>query len=92
MKKCTQTGWAVKWRSKNRLDGKREHFSGDWKLDKPTQFSAYHPCFFKTREAARAWVRERYGYIAKRRDLWREPHGWKMPLIVRAKVEMKELR
>jgi len=74
-----QTAWAILWRSENRLDGKQEHLVG----------TPYHPCrtvLFDTRQEARAFIAEQYGYIRNHPDLRAEPFGWKMPQAVRVKI------
>jgi hypothetical protein len=71
--------WAAQWRSRNRLDGYCEHLCFE-----PVGI----PKLFTTRAAARAWIKERYGYIAQRPDLRREPHGWMMPRPVRVKISI----
>jgi hypothetical protein len=73
--------WAVQWRSCNRLDGRREFFL--W-LNPST------PALFQTRAEARAYIREKYGYIAERPDLRREPHGWRLPRPVKVTVALRE--
>lgn len=70
--------WAALWRSDNELDGKREHI----------MFDQLMPKLFHTRQQARDWIAERYGYIKERPDLRGEPHGWKMPVPVRVKVQL----
>lgn len=69
--------WALKWRSDNRLEGRREHLMllhlGALKL-------------FRTRADARAFRDNHYGYIRRRKDLRIEPHGWKFPAIVKVKI------
>lgn len=72
--------WALKWRAKNRLDGITEHFI----------YEGCIPCLFETRQEARAYADKHYGYIRTRLDLQTEPHGWKMPIAVRA--QLVELR
>lgn len=74
--------WAAEWRSENELDGVTRHL-----IQTPD-----HPCvfLFRTRKACQAWIRHNYGYIAKRPDLRREPHGWRMPQPVR--VEVRKLK
>ena len=86
--------WAIKWRSENQTDGKREvllgRFDGE-RLTAPPNLSGYTKSVFKTRKMARDYVRNHYSYIAKRPDLRREPHGWKAPLIVKVRVLIKEI-
>lgn len=73
--------WAIKWRSDNALDGKRERLGcGHTGL----------PIIFRTRAEAQTFIRQTYGYIAKRPDLRREPHGWKMPKAVRVRIIVEE--
>jgi hypothetical protein len=72
--------WAILMRSENKLDGYRQHFDG----------TTNHPCrrrLFETRKEAREFIKQHYAYF-KRPDLRAEPHGWKMPLPVRVKVEV----
>jgi hypothetical protein len=72
--------WGVLWRSKNVLDGERIYLQGT--PDHPSR-----TLLFYTRREARAHVAERYGYIRHRPDLRREPHGWRMPVVVRVTVK-----
>jgi len=44
---------------------------------------------FTSRAAARAWIKAKHGYIAKRPDLRREPFGWFMPRPVRVTVSVQ---
>jgi hypothetical protein len=46
------------------------------------------PALFRTRREARMWIRDCYGYIARRSDLRTEPHGWRMPRAVRVRVNV----
>lgn len=72
--KKERTGWALKWRSKNRLAGKTEYLFGD----------------FKTRAEARQHRDKEFGYIRHRPDLRCEPHGWKLPAVVRVRIIVTE--
>ena len=74
--------WAIEWRSKNRLDGERRHFI----------WAPLGPVLFDTRQRARGYVEDIYGYIRERPDLRAEPHGWRMPRAVRVEVILKALR
>lgn len=76
--------WAIKFVSENRLDGRQENVLIDSEVD--TRL----PRLFRTRSAARSFVRDAYGYIAKRPDLRAEPHGWKMPQVVRVSLQITE--
>lgn len=66
-------GWGLRDYSKNERDGERVHLL----------WSKGRPLFFNTREEARAYNREHYGYIRNRPDLQREPHGWTVPKVVK---------
>lgn len=80
--KRSQEAWGILWRSENRLDG----------VDRRLVGVSHHPSrtlLFETRKAARAFIRSRYGYIAKRRDLRAEPHGWRMPIPVRVTISVE---
>ena len=76
----TKTRWAVKWISDNRLSGHIEHF-----LHTPEGWKV-----FRTRAEARAYRNEHYGYIKNRPDLRAEPHGWKMPRVVKVVLSIQE--
>ena len=71
--------WGVVWRSANRADGQRCHLLGDG-LGVRT---------FATKRDAAAYISQQYGYIAKRADLRREPHGWFLPVAVRVRVRVE---
>ena len=71
------TIWAAQWQSYNRLDGDVKHILSE----------NYLPMLFRTRKEAREYIREIYGYIAKRPDLQDEPHGWRMPRAIKVKLE-----
>lgn len=75
--------WAVKFRSNSRLGGYHEYFLR-------FKFGDITPALFRNRKEARSFAREKYGYIRKRRDLRREPHGWLSPQIVKVKFELWE--
>ena len=79
--------WALKWRQENRLDGKTEHIIRH-------HHGAYnYPTFlvFHTRREAREHLKANYGYLRTRPDLKAEPHGWKMPQVVKVVVSIKEV-
>lgn len=48
-----------------------------------------NPLLFKTRQDARAWAKEHYGYIKYRKDLRTEPHNWRMPRPTLVKVHLE---
>jgi len=75
------TRWGLLWRSDNRLDGKTRQFMSE-------KGSALH---FRTRAEARAYRDKHYGYIRDRRDLQEEPHGWKIPQVVRIKISIERV-
>lgn len=79
--------WAIRLSSQNLLDGYREHYAHETMKGQ----RANVPILFVSREAARAWAKERYGYIAKRPDLRREPHGWFPPKVVKVKLSLQPL-
>ena len=84
--------WAIKWRSENRLDGKTEHLMGRHHPSMPKvpdHLAGYTKIVFSTRQGAREFIREHYGYIRERADLRREPHGWKMPVPVQVTVQIE---
>ncbi len=70
--------WGLLWRSMNRLDGEKRHIICDNRL----------PALFCTRAEARAYREERFGYIRNRPELNTEPHGWKMPAVVRVAIAL----
>lgn len=81
--------WAILGRSENQLDGKREYLQGRYFYkapDVPDFVSGYKIMVFKTREQARAHVREHCINLRERPDLRKEPHGWKPPKIVKVNV------
>ena len=82
--------WAIKWRSENKLDGKRERLMGGVRYDRPYMFGGYKTMVFRTRDEARHYLKENYGHLAERDDLKREPHGWKMPQVVKVSVSVTE--
>lgn len=70
--------WALLWRSCNKLDGRREHIV----------YKNCLPALFRTREQARRFAAQEYGYIRRRKDLRTEPHGWRIPKPVRVSVNV----
>lgn len=68
--------WGLQWRERSRLDGYREHIVCENCM----------PALFHTREQARAYAKQHYGYIAERPDLQAEPHGWKMPRPIKLTI------
>jgi len=75
------TLWGLKWRNKNRIEGLVEHLIRD---------EHCIPILFATRRQACAYREKRYGYIRTRVGLRVEPHGWRMPKVIR--VEAKEVK
>lgn len=73
--------WGVLWREgKESLDGAHERIMGDYP----------RPCHcFTSRAQARAYIKERYGYIAARPDLRKAPYGWRMPIPVRVLITVR---
>jgi len=72
--------WAVKFRSKNKLDGYREYFV----------FKNGYPVLFFSRKEAIKFIKEEYGYLKTRKDLRKEPFGWRIPKAIRITVTLKE--
>lgn len=69
--------WAAEWYSKNNLGGITRHIIYN------------HDCFpalFHTRRECREFIKSKYGYIAERDDLQREPHGWRIPKPVKVEI------
>ena len=86
--------WAIKWREENHLDGKVEYLVGRFCAGLPTvpnHLAGHTTMVFQTRAKARTHIKECYGYIRQRSDLYQEPHGWKMPVPVRVRVEVREI-
>lgn len=71
--------WAVMDRYESRLDGRSETIIWDGGM----------PLLFHRRDACRAYIKKRFGYIAGRKDLRAEPHGWRMPKPVRVRVVLE---
>ena len=44
------------------------------------------PRIFRTRKQANDFIREKYGYIAVRKDLRNEPHGWRLPKAIKVTI------
>ncbi len=74
--------WAIVWRSENKLDGVTRHFMGEANVGM-TQL-------YRTRKEARTERDLRWGYFRDREDLKREPHGWKMPQVVKVFIMIAE--
>lgn len=82
--------WAIKCVSDSPLDGHREYFAGAAGVVKPREVSGCRWLLFRTRDAARDYIKSRYGYIAKRKDLREPPHCWRMPQAVKVEVILRE--
>lgn len=80
MKPVILRRWALEWTQNIQLDGFRQHLLAFDYLRPP------HINVFRTRREAQAFCKERYGYIARRGDLRREPHCWRVPKVVRVIV------
>ena len=90
MKPGTWTAWGILWRSKNRLDGKRENLEGAaWRTAPPELRGCTGSMMFCTRHACREFIEKHWGYIRDREDLRAEPFGWKMPKAVKISVQVK---
>jgi len=73
--------WAIQWISNSRLDGTTRYFMGE-----PTRGMTM---LFRTRKQARTYRDKHWGYIRYRTDLQDEPHGWKLPRVVRVNVHIE---
>ena len=77
MKLSQRPAWALLWRSFNRLDGKQEFVVVE---------GVFPFALFRTRAEALHFRDLKFGYIKDRPDLKAEPHGWRMPKVVRVDV------
>lgn len=75
--------WALRWRSRNYLDGTTEYL-----VCRPT---CCRVISFETRREAREFRAQTFGYINSRPDLRGEPHGWLVPKIVRVEITTREV-
>lgn len=73
--------WGALWRSNNKLDGVNQHII----------FENYLPALFLTKKEAIKFIKQKYGYIATRKDLRDEPHGWRMPKPIKLKISISKL-
>lgn len=72
--------WALLWSSENKLDGYLEHIiSRDGQI-----------LYFNTREEARIYKEKTFGYIKNRPDLKEEPHGWKIPKVIKVRIAVEK--
>ena len=71
--------WGAEWYSKCLLDGESRDIIYENLL----------PALFRTRRQCRDFIKDRYGFIAGRPDLQREPHGWRMPQAVKVIISGK---
>jgi hypothetical protein len=78
--------WAIKWRQQNKRDGRVEYFMN--RTDNPGR----GPLLFPTRQEAREYIDEHWGYIKVRPDLRAAPHGWKMPIAICVTVHLKAVK
>ena len=90
MEHSLHSAWALLENSKNIRSGYRQHFSGDWKWSESTR-SGLVTALFRTRQQARDFREERFGYLRDRPDLKAEPHGWRMPRVVKVKIIVQEV-
>ncbi len=83
MNRTVVMAWALLWRqTEDSLDGAHERIL----------FFSYEPHrgLFQTRKEAREYANKNYGYIARRPDLRRAPHGWRSLAVIRVKVSVEE--
>src|SRR5579859_2723074 len=78
--------WVPLWTKCNMRDGLTEHF-----CIYDRQVRKDGPFFFDTKNACQAYITEKWGYIARRDDLRREPHCWRVPKPVKVIVQIGEL-
>ena len=86
--------WAIEGYSKNRLDGEKRFFFGKYNcpniregIEKiPSSMNGHTLLLFNTRKEARKFIKENYSFIRTRKDLRKEPHGWRMPKPVKVNV------
>jgi len=86
--------WAIKCRSNNKLDGKKEYLLGryDFRMPSvPNHVAGFHTMLFLTRQAARDHITRHYGYPRNRPDLKAEPFGREVPVPVKATFTVKEI-
>jgi len=50
------------------------------------------PLLFRTRQQARDYNNKHNGYIRQRVDLQTEPHGWKIPKIVKVQMQVEIIK
>jgi len=74
--------WAVLWRQKGSIDGDIERIQWGYGGDRQA------PYLFRTKKDCAVFIKERYGYIAKRKDLREYPHGWRMPKPIKVRVAL----
>ena len=96
---AAQYGWGILWRSNNKLDGERRMLIGHaYGRQVECEAGCYpyapagavqHTLTYKTKREAAAAIKEHFGYIAKRKDLRMEPHGWRMPVPVKVIIEVR---
>lgn len=72
--------WSLLWEQNNKLDGYQSHII----------YENLIPKLFNTRQQARSFAKERYGYIKHRKDLRVEPHKWRMPKPIKIKLEVQK--
>lgn len=68
--------WGIEWRNDSAFTGRRRQYLV-WEHDVR---------LYRTRQACREFIEERFGYIRKRPDLKAKPHGWRIPRAVRVEV------
>ena len=59
--------------------------------DTPSKLSGYTIAVFATRQQARNYAREQYGYIKDRPDLLGPPHNWRVPRVVKVEVTVEQI-
>lgn len=93
-KQVIKNMWAISNVSENQLDGRTQYFKSfesDKQFDASPTIRVWGVALFDTRAEAREYIRNEVNFIRKRKDLRAEPHGWKVPKVVKVKVTIQEV-
>ncbi len=85
-----EIAWAIQWRQENKLEGKISYLLGRY-YARSHNNDGSNTLIFRTRKNARTFIEKRFGYIKNRPNLKIEPHGWKMPRVVKINIHFKIL-
>lgn len=78
---ATFSRWVPRWDQTNQLDGHTAYLE---------LWDCGQLAVFRTRKACLEHIREAWGYVAKRSDLRKEPHCWRVPQAVKVTVTVVE--